>query len=75
MNGASLDRFLNGPFVKTGCCQTGKNGSILKIIGGLLATESQSYSRVLRIQVGENFLCLISINSPTRFARRGINYL
>ena len=29
-NGASLDRFLNGPFVKMGCCQTAQNGPILK---------------------------------------------
>ena len=38
-------------------------------------TESQS-DRVtplpLPIRVGENFLCPFSINSPTRFARRGI---
>ena len=34
-------------------------------------TESQSDRRP-RVQVGEIFLCLISINSPTRFARRGI---
>ena len=40
----------------------------------LLATESQSnrHPRVLSIRVGEIFLCLILINSPTRFARRGI---
>ena len=40
---------------------------------GLRVTESQSdrYSRVLS---GWNFLCLISINSPTRFTRRGINF-
>ena len=53
-----------------------------EIIGGLLATESQSHRvtesqsnrhpRVLSIRVGEKFFCLISINSPTRFARRGI---
>ena len=30
-NGARLDRFLNGPFVKLGCCQMAQNGSILKI--------------------------------------------
>ena len=37
-------------------------------------TESQSHRhpRVLSIRVGEIFLCLISINSPTRFAHRGI---
>ena len=31
-------------------------------------------SRVLSIRVGEIFLCLILIISPTRFARRGITY-
>ena len=37
-------------------------------------TESQSYRhpRVISILVGEIFLCLISINSSTRFAGRGI---
>ena len=30
------------------------------------------HPRVLSIQVGEIFLCLFSINSPTRFARRRI---
>ena len=77
VNCASLDRFLNGPFVKTGCCQVTQNRPIPKknfcpipwqaaeIIGGLLAKESQSYRhpRVLSIRVGENFSCLISINS------------
>ena len=32
-NGASLDRFLNGPFVKMGCCQITQNGPILKFLG------------------------------------------
>ena len=36
--------------------------------------QSDKHSRVLSIWVGEIFLCLISINSPTRFARRGIKY-
>ena len=44
-------------------------------------TESQS-DRVTLLQTtkgtqntgGQNFLCLNSINSPTRFARRGIKY-
>ena len=37
-------------------------------------TELKSHRNptVLRIQVGEIFLCLISINSPNRFACRGI---
>ena len=37
-------------------------------------TELQSYKhpRVLSIRVGEICLCLISINSPTRLARRGM---
>ena len=53
-----------------------------EIIGCLLDTELQSHRvtelqsdkhpRVLSVRVGEIFLCLISINSPTRFARRGI---
>ena len=45
-----------------------------EIIGGLLATEWQSYRhpKVLSIRVGEIFLCLISINSLICFARRGI---
>ena len=34
--------------------------------------QSDRHSMVLSIRVGEIFLCLISINSPTRFARRGI---
>ena len=40
-------------------------------------TELQSYKhpRVPSIQVGDIFLCLISINYPTRFARRGIIYI
>jgi hypothetical protein len=30
-NGANLERFLNGPFVKKmGCCQTAQNGPIPK---------------------------------------------
>ena len=33
VNGASLDRFLNGPFVKTGCCQTTQSGPILQFFG------------------------------------------
>ena len=39
-----------------------------------MATESQSHRhpRALSIQVGEIFLCLISTNSPTRYAHRGI---
>ena len=42
---------------------------------GLRVTEWQSHRhpRVLSIQMGEIFLCLISKNSPTRFACRGIN--
>ena len=70
-NGGSLDRFLNGPFVKTGCCKTAQNGPILKIF-------DQNYLKfmililIILIRVGEIFLCLISINSPARFARRGI---
>ena len=28
-NGASLDRYLNGQFVKMGCCQTAQTGPIL----------------------------------------------
>ena len=32
-NGESVDRFLNGQFVKMGCCQTAQNGPILKIFG------------------------------------------
>ena len=53
-------------------------GQAAEIIGGLLSTESQSdrvtesRTRVPSTQVSEIFLCLISINSPTRFARRGI---
>ena len=46
---------------------------------GLRVTESQNYRvtdtqgySLLSIWVGEHFLCLISINSPTRFARRWI---
>ena len=35
--------------------------------------QSDRHSRVLSIRVGEIFLCLISINSPTRFARREIS--
>ena len=54
-----------------------KKGLIKKnnIIGDRV-TESQSdrHSRVPSIRVGEIFLCLISINSPTRFARRGITF-
>ena len=44
------------------------------IIGGLLASELQNdkHPRVPSIRGCENLLCLISINSPTRFARRGI---
>ena len=44
---------------------------------GHRVTESQSYRhpRVLSIRVGEIFLCLISINSPTRFARSGIKWV
>ena len=40
-----------------------------------IVTEWQSdrHPRVLSIRVGEIFLCLISINSPTRFACRGTN--
>ena len=87
MNGVSLDRFLNGPFVKTGCCQTAQKGPILKKIwselfkikirlGSFLQknTESQSdrHPRILSIRVGDICLCLISLNFPTRFARRGI---
>ena len=34
--------------------------------------QSNRHSRVLSIRAGEIFLCLISINSPTGFARRGI---
>ena len=36
-------------------------------------TESQSHRhpRVLSVRVGEIFLCLISLNSPICFARRG----
>ena len=34
--------------------------------------QSHRHPRVLSIWVGEIFLCLISINSPTRFACRGI---
>ena len=42
-----------------------------------LVTEWQSHRhpRVLSIWLGEIFLGLISINSPTRFTRRGINIL
>ena len=53
-----------------------------EIIGGLLASESQNHRvtelqsdrhpRVLSIQVGEFFLYLILINSPTCFSCRGI---
>ena len=55
-----------GPFLgKTGACQTAQNGLMLKL-------QSHRHPRVLSIRVGKNFLCLISINSPTRFARSGI---
>ena len=42
---------------------------------GLRVTELQSdrHPRVLSIWVGEIFLCLISLNSPTAIARRGKN--
>ena len=70
MNGASLDRFLNGPFVKTGCCQTTQNGPILKFFGqnylkfnltGViftkkLATESQTPKGTQYTGGSENFL-------------------
>ena len=36
---------------------------------------TEQHPRVPSIQVGEFFLCLISINYPTRFARRGIKWL
>ena len=35
---------------------------------------TESRPMVPSIRVGEIFLCLISINSPTRFARRGITH-
>ena len=35
--------------------------------------HSHRHPRVLSIRVGEIFLCLISINSPTHFDRRGIS--
>ena len=49
-----------------------------EIIGGFIGhkvTELQSdrHPRELSIQVGETFFSLISINSPTRFAHRGIS--
>ena len=87
-NGAILDRFLNGPFVNMDCCQKAQNGLILKIfwpelfkilfkLGSFLqklATESKSdrHPSVPSIRMGEIILGLISINSTTRFAPRGI---
>ena len=58
-------------------CEFGQvfNGQLVYLVfSSLLATELQSYRhpKVLSIQVGEIFLCLISINSPTYFTGRGI---
>ena len=49
---------------------------MVRVWTGFLASESQSdrHPKVLSIRVGEILLCLISINSPTHFARRGINF-
>ena len=53
--------------------KTAESWPMLKFIGHRV-TESQSdrHSRVLSTRVGEIFLCLISINSNTRFTHRRI---
>ena len=73
VNGASLDSFLMANWTIYSN-QVPNPIAAAEMIWGLLATESQSdrHPRVLSMRVGEIFWCLISINSPTRFARRGI---
>ena len=58
MNGASLNRFLNGPFVKTGRCQTAQNkgtqsntlcsgfGSKNPLMGFLILFSTHNYAGI-----------------------------
>ena len=59
---------------KNGLLPNGPKWADSEIIG-YRVTELQSHRhpRVFSIPVGEIFLCLTSINFPTRFARKGIN--
>ena len=70
-NGVSLDSKY-GPFVKADC--NSPKWADSEIIGHRVTEwQSDRYPRVLNTRVGEIFVCLISINSLTLFAHRGIN--